>query len=62
MAPEQCIYVGDGGSDELAGARRIGMRAVHLAVPAETAAIVYERHLSWDGETITALTELLDLV
>jgi putative hydrolase of the HAD superfamily len=62
VAPEQCLYVGDGGSDELAGARRIGMRAVHLAIPAETAALVYDRHLSWDGETITALPEVLDLV
>ena len=28
VAPEQCVFVGDGGSDELAGAKRVGMRTV----------------------------------
>ena len=38
------------------------MRAVHLAAPADTGAVVYERHAAWDGETITALPEVLELV
>ncbi len=62
VLPHDCLYVGDGGSDELAGARRVGMRAVHLAAPADSGAVVYGRHLTWDGETITALPQLLELV
>ena len=30
--------------------------------PGESGAVVYERHRRWDGETITALPEVLDLV
>lgn len=52
----ECLYVGDGGSDELAGAERAGMRAVRIAA---------EGHLSygqvaWDGPVIGALGDLLD--
>lgn len=30
LSPGDCVFVGDGGSDELAGARRVGMRAVQM--------------------------------
>ena len=36
LAPERCLYVGDGGSDELAGAERMGMTALRIHVPYET--------------------------
>jgi putative hydrolase of the HAD superfamily len=62
VEPQACVYVGDGGSDELAGARAVGMRAVHLAVPDDVAAVVYGRHVQWDGEVITSLAAVLDLV
>jgi len=62
VAPDACVYVGDGGSDELAGARAVGMRAVHLAVPDDTEAVVYGRHVRWDGEVVTSLAEVLTLV
>ena len=60
--PGDCLYVGDGGSNELAGARDVGMRAVHLAVPGEAGSVVYGRHASWDGETVTSLAQVTDLV
>lgn len=62
VAPEDCLFVGDGGSDELPGARAVGMRAIHLAVPAEASGVVYDRHDSWDGESVASLGEVLDLV
>lgn len=62
VPPESCLYVGDGGSNELAGARSVGMRAVHLDVEAERGGPVYGRHASWDGEVITSLTDVLALV
>ena len=33
LAPGDCLYVGDGGSQELTGAERAGMTAVRLAAP-----------------------------
>jgi putative hydrolase of the HAD superfamily len=62
VTPADCLYVGDGGSDELAGARAVGMRAVHLAVPDEAAALVYGRHLEWDGDVVDSLAGVLALV
>lgn len=62
VEPGDCLYVGDGGSNELAGARAVGMRAVHLAVPDEAAALVYGRHLHWDGEVVNSLAGVLALV
>ena len=62
VAPEQCVYVGDGGSDELAGARAVGMRPVHLDDPLGGGSVVYGRHETWDGDRITALPEVLDLL
>jgi putative hydrolase of the HAD superfamily len=62
VAPGECLYVGDGGSDELTGARAVGMRAVHLSVTGETDSLVYGRHLHWDGEVITSLPDVLALV
>jgi putative hydrolase of the HAD superfamily len=62
VAPSDCLYVGDGGSNELAGARAVGMRAVHLNIPAEQSAVVYGRHAAWDGDTISELGAILDFV
>ena len=60
--PDECLYVGDGGSDELAGATAVGMHAVHLDVPGEDNGVVYGRHASWDGARISALPQLLELL
>ncbi len=62
VAPDECLYVGDGGSDELAGATAIGMHAVHLDVPGEDHGVVYGRHASWDGPRISALPQLVELL
>lgn len=62
VEPRECLYVGDGGSNELPGARAVGMRAVHLAIESESGGVVYGKHASWDGETITALDQVLALL
>lgn len=49
------MYVGDGASNELAGAATVGMRAVQLRTGAAT-----QHH--WDGESISALREVVPLV
>jgi putative hydrolase of the HAD superfamily len=50
-----CLYVGDGGSNELAGAEAVGMRAVLLR-PGDT------EPSDWTGEAVTTLAEIVRLV
>jgi len=56
--PAQCLYVGDGGGDELAGASSVGMRAVLLAGPDWHQSGAADRHAAWPGPRISSLTEL----
>jgi putative hydrolase of the HAD superfamily len=51
VEPHEAIFVGDGANDELAGAERVGMRAVQ----------VWKRD-DWSGERIDSFAELLDLI
>ena len=51
VEPREAIFVGDGANDELAGAERVGMRAVQ----------VWKRD-DWSGERIDSFEELLDLL
>ena len=62
VEPAECVYVGDGGSNELAGARALGMRAIHLDITAEAGSPVYEKHSSWDGEVVASLSEVPGLI
>ncbi len=57
VLPEQCIYVGDGANQELAGARRAGMLPIRIRLPygdeaAEGVAA------DWEGETISHLCDI----
>ncbi len=63
VAPEQCLYVGDGGGDELAGAARVGMRPVLLKAPD------WDTHLApgrpeqpWTGHVAATLGEIPGIV
>lgn len=59
VAPAACLYVGDGSSRELHGARGAGMRPVLIRVVSEVHAPSpsWEGH-DWDGEEISSLSEL----
>jgi putative hydrolase of the HAD superfamily len=57
--PEYCLYVGDGGGNELSGATAIGMRAVLLAGPDWQQYRDHNRETGWAGARISSLTELL---
>ena len=57
LAPERCLYVGDGGSDELAGAERVGMTALRIHVPYETPP---DHANPWPGPEVSALAQVLD--
>jgi putative hydrolase of the HAD superfamily len=60
VRPDECVFVGDGANDELAGARRVGMRAVCVLPPGREEPLWPEAR-GWEP-TITSLDDVLDLV
>jgi putative hydrolase of the HAD superfamily len=60
VTPDECMFVGDGANDELAGARRVGMHAVCVLPPGRVEPIWREAR-GWEP-TIAALEEVLTLV
>ncbi|WP_353890611.1 HAD-IA family hydrolase [Micromonospora sp. WMMA1363] len=62
LAPTSCLYVGDGGSQELTGAERTGMTAVRLAAPDLAGHMVFNRDDTWAGTELGSLAEVVDLV
>jgi putative hydrolase of the HAD superfamily len=57
VAPTEALFVGDGANDELAGAERVGMRAILIHRPGEEPALPDVR--DWPGQRITAIPEVL---
>ena len=57
VAPEDCVYVADGRSGELAGAASLGMRCIQLRPDPAPAGIE-----DWPGENAPTLTVLADVV
>jgi putative hydrolase of the HAD superfamily len=55
----RCLYVGDGGGNELTGASGVGMRAVLLAGPDWRRHSDRRRETGWAGPQISSLTELI---
>jgi len=62
VPPWECLYVGDGGSQELTGADRAGLTAVRLAAPDLGGHLVFNSDTGWDGPVLTSLGEVVDLV
>jgi putative hydrolase of the HAD superfamily len=62
VAPEHCLYLGDGGSRELTGAAAVGMTAVRLAAPDLTDHLVFNADEEFTGPSVPSLTAVLDLL
>ena len=65
VKPENCLYVGDGSSRELTGAYEVGMYPVLIRDPEEDIEKVHRVEAEaekWDGQVITSLKEVLELV
>ncbi|RKN43575.1 HAD family hydrolase [Micromonospora endolithica] len=62
VAPEDCLFVGDGGSQELTGARRTGMTAVRLAADDLAGHLVFNADDAWRGPVLRRLTEVVALL
>ena len=61
VEPNECLYIGDGDSDELSGASQLGMDAVMIRDPNEMDPYrLVEVH--WDGRKIENFTEIMDLI
>jgi len=62
VAPEQCMYVGDGGGRELSGASECGMRAVMLRADDWYTSSAHAREDDWAGPWIPTLSDVLRLL
>ena len=63
LAPETCLFVGDGGSYELDGARRVGLNPVLIRVPGDDLDDPHRPEAkTWQGPTVSAVSEVLGLV
>lgn len=62
VSPDQCLYVGDGGSHELTGARSLGMTAVQLVADDHGRHLAFAADRDWDGHRVGSLTEVLAYV
>lgn len=60
VGPGDCLFVGDGANDELAGAQRVGMRAV-CVLPPGRAEPLWPEARGWKP-TISSLHDVLSLV
>jgi len=60
VRPDECLFVGDGANDELAGAQRVGMSAVCVLPPGREEPLWQEAR-GWNP-TITSLEDVLELV
>jgi len=61
--PESCLYVGDGGSNELSGAQGVGMDVVCIKVPYEDRADAHRIEAEeWEGPVISTLKDVVPLV
>ena len=63
VAPERCLYIGDGSSEELSGERQVGMRPILIRNTPKAAYDTSRRNVDgWQGQTITNLKEALAFV
>ncbi len=63
VEPKDCLYIGDGSSQELTGAARVGMHPVLIRLPDEsTDAHFIDREENWEGAVISSLQEVLNLL
>lgn len=61
VGPSDCLYVGDGGSDELTGAAAAGMMALRLDAPDLGSHLVFGRD-TWSGARVRSLWEAYALL
>jgi len=61
VSPDRCLYLGDGGSRELSGARALGMTAIRLAAPDLAGHLTFAADTGFDGPSVPALLDFVRL-
>lgn len=62
-SPKEALFVGDGGSDELNGAVRIGMDAVMISdLTPESGEVMRVGVVDWDGPVVKSISEISSYV
>lgn len=56
--PDETLYVGDGGGDELRGARELGITPVRVARRGGASTLAYGVGPTWDGMTLSSVEEI----
>ncbi|AEV88714.1 haloacid dehalogenase [Actinoplanes sp. SE50] len=62
VEPRDCLYVGDGGSQELTGAAAVGMTPVRLAAHDLADHLVFDADTTFAGRTVRSLSEVVALL
>ncbi len=62
VEPKDCLYIGDGSSQELTGASNVGMYPVLIRVPDESIDTYHIDREDWNGPVISSLQEVLNLL
>ena len=63
VRPQECLYVGDGSSDELSGATHAGLNPVGISIPEEQTFDAYRINKEeWVGLKVSSIGEILHLV
>ena len=63
VTPDRCLYIGDGGSGELAGAKSLGMTPVLIRVDYDHEFDPRRPDLAnWQGPVISSVAEVLEMV
>ena len=62
VRPQECVFIGDGGSNELYGAQELGMAATMLTGPNLLDTDRFDALNSWDVAIITSLAELVNVL
>ncbi|MCI0497440.1 MAG: HAD family hydrolase [Thermoplasmata archaeon] len=59
VKPDRCLYIGDGSSRELTGARQVGMTAVLIRPPHDDEDWYRPDRWEWDGPVVRSVSEVL---
>ena len=60
VQPHEAVFVGDGANDELAGAERVGMKAILIHKPGQDP--IWPEARSWTGPRVTSIPQVLDVI
>ena len=62
VSPADCLYVGDGGANELTGAATVGMTAVLLVPVHDDPTALGAKRQAWDGQQVASIPDVLSFL